>query len=252
MNRAGRVRATRRATRCSCGWRRTASASRLTAPEVTGPRVRGRHSADGSSAATASTRRDAARPSCHGLKRASKSRTRAAQVAASVATSAGASTTSSVVVTSGPGAVSVEGEEEAADAGGVVLQVGHQEDHRAAGQGVVEAQRGVVEHRHVGGEDQVVDLGMVGDVDHPGPRAAGRVEAVPAQQDHVGVAEGGGGGVDVEVLGHRRRARPGGEVVAPGGGVEHGGLVRARCRAGGGHRSGSDRQSGPRSTSLRG
>ena len=119
-----------------------------------------------------------------------------------------------------------EGEQEAADAAGVVVEVGHEEDHRPPGQGVVEAQRGVVEHGDVGGQHQVVDLGVVGHVDDPAPRRPGRVEAVAAQQDHVGVAEGRGGRVDVEVLGHRRRARTRGEVVAPGGGVEHGRLVR--------------------------
>ena len=44
--------------------------------------------------------------------------------------------------------------------------------HRGAGHADVEAQRGVVEDRCVRGEDQVVDLRVVRDVDHP--RAAGR------------------------------------------------------------------------------
>ena len=116
-----------------------------------------------------STIRAAAWPSCHGLNRSSKARTRADQVAARVGTSRTCVTTSSVVPHQRSRSRVCEGEEEAADAAGVVLEVRHEEDHGAAGQRVVEAQRGVVEHGDVGGQDELVDLGMVGHVDDPAP-----------------------------------------------------------------------------------
>ncbi len=80
----------------------------------------------------------------------------------------------------------------------------------------VEAQGRVVEHRGVGGEQQVVDLGVpVTSITWPLP--GGCVEAVAAQQDHVVPSEGLGGTGDGEVQHRLRPAEVGGEVVAPRG-----------------------------------
>jgi len=39
-------------------------------------------------------------------------------------------------------------------------------------------------------------------VDDAASRRTGRVESMATQQDHVGVAQRGSGGVDIEMLGH--------------------------------------------------
>src|SRR5204863_149647 len=70
-----------------------------------------------------------------------------------------------------------------------LLQLRRQEDHRLVDQCVVEAQRGVVEHRAVRRQDQVVDVGVAGHVDDVRaalvPAAGPRVERVSPHQERV-------------------------------------------------------------------
>ena len=139
-----------------------------------------------------------------------------------------ASTTSSVVASSGPGAEERKSNRKPREllVGG---QVRHQEQHRDADHADVEAQRGVVEDGRVGRQDQVVDLRVVGDVQDaraPGPFGVTGVEPVAAQQHHVVGAEVIGQRGEVEVGVEPGRAVVRGQGVPPGRRVEHGRLVR--------------------------
>src|SRR5690606_1474903 len=76
----------------------------------------------------------------------------------------------------------------------VELQVGCEEQNGAAGDGEIEHRRGIVGDEHVGGEVQVGEVGIPGDVDDAfagGGRAVGE-PVVLADQHGVRVAEAGG------------------------------------------------------------